>query len=485
MIERLATIDRPADPSAVAPRSLTDLHPGLAVYQHHGGQLEDIAVHNRLQTPVDMPGEKIVYATPDSQGNVYATSILEETGQELTWRDHRETKRLDRQVLLTTETGRQYYVYGDRIFDINASIDGKDSVSEELPPDQPLPTVTVGEGWITPFGVTDPINKIEVVEQKVSAENASSLFESYTPAAGKGGIAELAEWIAPHQVGGYKKLPENPVGTKVALNQATVPLEAETFNTRSKDETYAPTADEIREMTLLSDQINVSEEGAIGYDLHGQKLNSHAVRSFLDNLNRNRQKQAGVTEPKIMSDEVLSGALSDFRDYANQSRPLSEELRKAGTLLKRIGQTALVKGVELTEIAGAKTKRRAQSVLAKGAETAKWANRRSKAALARAARRAAEIREATVDKLAKYGEKGKRWTADKYIEVGAFAVALQAEAPDIENLKEADKWLWLDKKEEYDSKNPLGKAAHKLAHISALKTVVVEEVRAADNKQQS
>lgn len=178
-------------------------------------------LHSRFAPPTPETGrppfanELRSYA-PTESGAVYATAVHTESGETLSWRDQAETRRFNRKIMLTTESGQQYYVYGDRIFDMDESYAQGKPVSIELSEDEPLPDATIGQAWETPRGQSDPIAKVEILHgivepNKDDSRNANSLkgdLLDYMPTNEDNQIAQAAEWLSPFQVGGYDNNPK-------------------------------------------------------------------------------------------------------------------------------------------------------------------------------------------------------------------------------------------------------------------------------------
>lgn len=147
--------------------------------------------------------EQRTYA-PDDRGDIFATYTLSEPGTELAWREHSPTRRLNRQIMLTTEAGNRFYVYGDRIFDVDASIAQDKPVTVELPVDGALPNATVGEAWTTPLGTSKPIAKVEILGGKLDAMEAHEVQTDFPYTNEPNEIAQAAAMFAPFQKSAYK-----------------------------------------------------------------------------------------------------------------------------------------------------------------------------------------------------------------------------------------------------------------------------------------
>jgi hypothetical protein len=147
---------------------------------------------------------KTVYPA-DQNGNVYTGTRMAMPDTTMAWRDRKETRRLNRRVLVTTNEGHQYYVHGDRVIQVNPDRTQKPEVFDELPEEGQLSDVTIGEGWTLPDGsVSQPVEKIEIFEAKYNADDLPDIENAgYEPAAGNNPFAELDAWIKPYQAGGY------------------------------------------------------------------------------------------------------------------------------------------------------------------------------------------------------------------------------------------------------------------------------------------
>lgn len=141
---------------------------------------------------------------PDEKGDIYATFSLSDPGTELDWRAHSPTRRLNRQIMLTTESGKQLYVYGDRIFDVEASKAQNKPVTVELPVDGELPNATIGEAWTTPLGTSEPIAKVEILAGKLDALEAHDVQFDFPYTHEPNEIAKAAAIFAPLQSSAYK-----------------------------------------------------------------------------------------------------------------------------------------------------------------------------------------------------------------------------------------------------------------------------------------
>lgn len=102
---------------------------------------------------------------PTPNGDVYVVDAIWRPNTPVKWDAFPAARRLNRQILISTEDDKQYIVYGDRIYDLAASQEQGKPVSVELDVDEALPNATIGQPWQSKLGETNPIARVEILQQ--------------------------------------------------------------------------------------------------------------------------------------------------------------------------------------------------------------------------------------------------------------------------------------------------------------------------------
>jgi hypothetical protein len=163
----------------------------------------DVGTVDNAEPATAFQHEILAVSPPDEDGNVALTSNFSQKGDKMAWRDKKETRRLNRKILITTEQGNDYYVYGDRIFDIKASTEQGRPVSVELGVEEPLPDLTIGEAWNLRGLHTNKIKQVSVLDGKI-AESLSKSGDN-NKVKGTDKFADYDEWLKPYILSGYTK----------------------------------------------------------------------------------------------------------------------------------------------------------------------------------------------------------------------------------------------------------------------------------------
>lgn len=164
---------------------------------------------------------------PDAKGVVYDTDVYTEIGKTIDWRGDKEFKKLNRQVMITDASGKKYYLYGDRLFDVSASEQQGKPVSVAMDLEQPLNNIEIGQAWESALGMTGPVTRVEVVTRKANLTKLDpnnskhrpviqDLFENPSTPGFRNEIAEAAAQFSPFASNGY----EIPVPKKDKVIQA-------------------------------------------------------------------------------------------------------------------------------------------------------------------------------------------------------------------------------------------------------------------------
>jgi hypothetical protein len=163
----------------------------------------DIDIVDNAETATAFQNEILAVSPPDEEGNVTLTSNFSQKGDKMAWRDKKETRRLNRKIIITTEQGNDFYVYGDRIFDIKASTAQGRPVSVELGVEEPLPDLTIGEVWNLRGIHTTNIKQVSILDGKVA--EALSNSDDSDQVKGTDKFADYDKWLKPYTVSGYTK----------------------------------------------------------------------------------------------------------------------------------------------------------------------------------------------------------------------------------------------------------------------------------------
>lgn len=100
---------------------------------------------------------------PTPIGDVYVVDAIWKQNTPVKWDNFSAARRLNRQILISTEDDKQYVVHGDRIYDLAASQEQGKPVSVELDVDEALPDAVIGQPWKSKLGETDAIARIEIL----------------------------------------------------------------------------------------------------------------------------------------------------------------------------------------------------------------------------------------------------------------------------------------------------------------------------------
>jgi hypothetical protein len=121
---------------------------------------------NKPELRALLPGEKQAVYLPDQNGDYYIGSIFNEKGSKLPWGEMPEARRLNRKVVITTDAGDEFYMFGDSVF--YSSRNGLLLV-DSLAPDKQPSELEVGKSWKLAGGLTGAVKSIEIFDRKVQA----------------------------------------------------------------------------------------------------------------------------------------------------------------------------------------------------------------------------------------------------------------------------------------------------------------------------